>query len=750
MKYELYEMMFNGSLHNWKVKDFFTTEVETGTQKERKFHSLIAKSFPTNTSTEIVKPKVIFQNNRAVQSSDSEIVSGGAIADNGLLEIGTTSEIRIVKVWEDKNPYGITTRPPAYDLDDVYSLLNHLVLIKNNRNGTGETLGTLDMIKADDNEITVDIYTGNDAKKQSPYSSNVVHEENSVIDKIYDSTHNEWIIPDGTYWLIDVKGLPGNPYGYTIEENEILGYRPNELYTKGLVLTNTLETTKLKITKQWDDPGHSDKRPGSVAIRLYADGVEVACRQLTGPDWETEWETEFDNLPRYQEGKRTPIEYTVTEDQVKDYTSEPSGNEAVKFIKNTYAPGKTTVYVTKKWEDAHTQDGMRPSSVTVHLLRNGKDTGMKLVLSQDNYWTGTFNNLDENGTYSIREDSIPNYTVSVSGDQKKGFVITNTHETQLTQVTATKKWSPGENPPEKPTQVTFRLHANDVEIRRQTVSADNGWRVTFDRLPKYNGSKEITYTITEDHVPNYTTVIDLDSLEVTNTYNPGKTDVYVLKTWEDDNDLYKIRPEQVTVRLYANGVNTGKQLVLNEANKWYGFFGNLNERDGNDKKIDYTVVEDPVEGYISFVTGNAEKGYTIGNAWIPVHDQHFRFTKVWIGGNGNEISWNFYSEEGKQLNQRFKRKKLSDSQWLYESANNVDRGDYLIENPVPGYIIQYENVGAHANITDRLYNGGRILNVRLPQTGDKEKPWIFITLGALSILGILFLLRRHRKQRTKT
>jgi LPXTG-motif cell wall-anchored protein len=80
----------------------------------------------------------------------------------------------------------------------------------------------------------------------------------------------------------------------------------------------------------------------------------------------------------------------------------------------------------------------------------------------------------------------------------------------------------------------------------------------------------------------------------------------------------------------------------------------------------------------------------------------------------------------------------------------VDRGDYLIENPVPGYIIQYENVGAYANITDRLYNGGRILNVRLPQTGDKEKPWIFITLGALSILGILFLLRRHRKQRTKT
>ena len=254
----------------------------------------------------------------------------------------------------------------------------------------------------------------------------------------------------------------------------------------------------------------------------------------------------------------------------------------------------------------------------------------------------------------------------------------------------------------------------------------------------------------EDHVHDYTTVIDLDSFVVTNTYNPGKTDVYVVKAWEDDNDLYRIRPEQVTVRLYANGVNTGKQLILNEANHWYNFFGNLDEWDGNGKKIDYTVVEDPVEGYISFVTGNAEKGYTIGNAWIPVHDQHFRFTKVWIGGIENEISWKLYSKEGKQLNLRFKRKKLSDSQWLYESPYNVDRGDYLIENPVPGYIIQYENVGAYANITDRLYNGGRILNVRLPQTGDKEKPWIFITLGALSILGILFLLRRHRKQRTKT
>lgn len=77
----------------------------------------------------------------------------------------------------------------------------------------------------------------------------------------------------------------------------------------------------------------------------------------------------------------------------------------------------------------------------------------------------------------------------------------------------------------------------------------------------------------------------------------------------------------------------------------------------------------------------------------------------------------------------------------------MNRGTYLIEDPVPGYVTQYENVGVYAKVTDRLYNGGKILNVKIPQTGDKENLWIGISLGALSLLGMVFLLRGSRKRR---
>ena len=73
-------------------------------------------------------------------------------------------------------------------------------------------------------------------------------------------------------------------------------------------------------------------------MNLLANGEKVKTLDVTS---ETNWKYEFKDLPKYDEGKK--IEYTVTEDHVKDYTTDINGTT----ITNKYTPGETSATVTK-------------------------------------------------------------------------------------------------------------------------------------------------------------------------------------------------------------------------------------------------------------------------------------------------------------------------------------------------------------------------------------------------------------------
>ena len=94
---------------------------------------------------------------------------------------------------------------------------------------------------------------------------------------------------------------------------------------------------------------------------------------------------------------------------------------------------------------------------------------------------------------------------------------------------------------------------------------------------------------------------------MTNTHNPGKVSVTVTKAWADGNNQDGLRPDKVTVKLLANGKETGETLVLNKANNWTGTFTDLDEK-ASGEVIEYTVEEVEVEGYETAVTGNAKEG----------------------------------------------------------------------------------------------------------------------------------------------
>ncbi|MGN0193976.1 MAG: Cna B-type domain-containing protein [Pseudoramibacter sp.] len=91
------------------------------------------------------------------------------------------------------------------------------------------------------------------------------------------------------------------------------------------------------------------------------------------------------------------------------------------------------VKVDKKWSDAKKA---HPDQVTVQLYRAVKGETPVYVgpetVSADQNWTMIFKNLpteDPDGnayTYTVKEKAVDGYTPTISGDQTKGFVITNT------------------------------------------------------------------------------------------------------------------------------------------------------------------------------------------------------------------------------------------------------------------------------------------------------------------------------------
>ena len=92
----------------------------------------------------------------------------------------------------------------------------------------------------------------------------------------------------------------------------------------------------------------------------------------------------------------------------------------------------------------------------------------------------------------------------ISGEAKTGYVITNSHTPELTNISGEKIWDDGNNQDGKrPESITVNLFANGEKIDSKAVKADaeGNWKYSFKNLPKYANGQLISYTVTEDVVP---------------------------------------------------------------------------------------------------------------------------------------------------------------------------------------------------------------------------------------------------------
>ena len=281
---------------------------------------------------------------------------------------------------------------------------------------------------------------------------------------------------------------------------------------------------------------------------------------------------------------------------------------------------KIETSVCKEWDDADDQDGKRPQSILVQLYANGQKLGEPVVLNEGNGWSYGWSDLPvkqdgQTVVYSLKEvGRIPGYESTVTGDVQTGFVITNSHTPELTNISGEKIWDDGNNQDGKrPESITVNLFANGEKIDSKAVKADaeGNWKYSFKNLPKYADGQLISYTVTEDVVPEYTT--EISGTTIINKYQPGKTSITVTKAWEDFNDHNGIRPSEIKVQLYADGEAQGEEITLNAENQWTHIWTDLDERKAGEL-IDYTVKEtENTDNYETTISGDAHTGYIITN-----------------------------------------------------------------------------------------------------------------------------------------
>ena len=326
-----------------------------------------------------------------------------------------------------------------------------------------------------------------------------------------------------------------------------------EIKTSGEVkVTNSFnllkaEEGKIKVLKQW-----TVNPTKEITVKLYKKTVatpaapsiweEVDAKKLNnGSVLEAEF-TEPTDAEDYQILETAIGDLALTENEIQSILNSDDletvqykiGDYEVRvqeldddvfFIKNANDNLLTEVTAAKQWSAKTIEKNKKPVKVQLFADTNGvlEAIGSPVELNAGNQWSTKFKGLDkfdgekeikyyvaEVGTEktNITLDDITNgyklgnSNVTITGDAKQGFVITN--DVNLIDVTAEKVW---ENiATAVPVKFTLyrRLGIELTEVASKTLDGTQGWTVTFEDQPRADETtgEDYFYYVFETEINN--------------------------------------------------------------------------------------------------------------------------------------------------------------------------------------------------------------------------------------------------------
>lgn len=344
-----------------------------------------------------------------------------------------------------------------------------------------------------------------------------------------------------------------------------------------------------------------------------------------------------------------------------------------------------------------TKDGNKATDLNGKELKTTTDEKGEYTISV--YSRGDYkvsfvkDNAQEYNKASSGDESVSNSidVATINGNEATTaeFTLLPVHKEQIKNVALIKKFGQinivklsdelDENGKAKPLSggEFVLLTKDDKEVvnsdgtKVEKVVTDKDGKASFIKIPhgeykvKEIKAPENHIIVKETYDVSLTDLNNSDvTIEIQNKKNP-KISVSGEKIWNDENNQDGIRPNEVTIHLFVNGVDSGKTAKATKDSNWKYTFENLDTYDSNGKVIDYTVKEDVPEGYTSKVEGtkitNTHSPELIN---IPVE-------KKWVDDNNsknyrpNEVTIHLFANE----DEVGEYKLLSNEDWKHTFEN---------------------------------------------------------------------------------
>ena len=371
-----------------------------------------------------------------------------------------------------------------------------------------------------------------------------------------------------------------------------------------------------------------------------ADPVTATCAVST--EGNNIYMVTFANLPKY-DADHNVYEYTVKETAIPGYTaSDATGNMIDGFQLTNTEENYTYLEISKFWVDNFNADAKRPDEATftswLHLYAQPEGGAKEEITGR--YPITVTKDRDNPNEYLIKIPNLPKiqngrtvtYTVEEVVPSDSPYRLStgangDLSNTYYEDVTISKTWIDGGDADHiRPTVqqfagwITLMAHSTGstewqpVADAVPTVSADgNVWTISYANLPKYDENGPLYYMI-EEHVPDgrhYGQIL-ADAGGPTKPYN--MINVELIEFTVDKKWIGEAK-DSVTVHLLANG-EAVEDYTLTAEDDWTIQL-EYPKYDEEGQLVEYTIKEDPVEGYETTITGSTADGFVITNSNVP-------------------------------------------------------------------------------------------------------------------------------------
>ena len=583
----------------------------------------------------------------------TELANGTTDYEFTDLEKYATNGSEYTYTVKEKTVDGYTT---SYDKEKPNNITNTIEQEKI------EVKGTKTWIDADGTErpdVSVQLYRDGDKLGDPVKIENNKYEFKDL---------NKYDLTDGHVYKYTVRELGADGYITTIDGYDITNSRPIKTVKGANDKSEIKVGQELTYTISWtnasDEAVTATIKDTLTKGQEYVSGDEGAVVETKDGITTVKWE----NVAVAAGSK---VEKTFTVKVTKD-AEKTVDNTAVIKVGDKPEIDSNTTSVTPKidisgekiWKDKDDNFKLRPDSVKITLLANGEKTDKTTEATEASGWKYSFSDLPlyndgKKIEYTVEETPVDNYlepeyeVVNKDGNANK-INITNSIDEELFSwtgdITVDKAVAvkvDNEYAPQKVTDTFYFALFSDKELtKRATMKSEDGTEteigieklelkneasgtVTFKDIPTGTIKEPVKYYLAEtdkDGVPvgegfRYTpefgqsgsevslTVKDHDAdLKVANVFD-NKIDVSGKKTWVDDNDKHKQRPDDITVFLkqneedYRDAQENTYAVHASKDTDWAYTFKDLPEFDENGDRYEYSVDEALVAYYDAVFDG---------------------------------------------------------------------------------------------------------------------------------------------------